>query len=101
MPHEKSSPDRNTRLLTFEEFMEDRNNFHLHFAGEIGDHLVGDIYRAQSAYVKCRVENWSRFDRLARRITDALEHNRPCSHDQYEMYLMMFPYASCNRDMFM
>jgi len=89
-------------VLPFNEFLKRKNNFHLHFAGEPGTHLVGDIYRQQNAYVECKKANPRAFANITRELTSASDHDSPdYLRKLYAAYLMMYQYAERNRDMFM
>jgi hypothetical protein len=90
--------------LSFEQFAKRQNSFHLHFVGTPGDHFVGDIYRAQPAYVACLAATGSRLTKLQSAI-DKLYSSSETSAQEfqlklYEAYLLLHPFAQRDEELF-
>lgn len=83
-------------LLSIENFVLVKNNFHLHFA----NNFVGDIYREQRAYKKCFKDNPD-FCKLAVHLATCSSYSS-CLRIAllYEAYKMMHTYAESNWKLF-
>lgn len=83
-------------LLTLENFILVKNNFHLHFE----NNFIGHIYREQRTYKKC-TENDPDFCKLAVYLITRGDHPS-CLYIAllYKAYKMMRPYAESNWEMF-
>lgn len=83
-------------LLSLENFVLVRNNFHLHFA----NNFVGRIYREQYAYQEC-VKNNPDFCKLAVYLIARGDYSS-CLYMAllYNAYKMMRPYATSNWELF-
>lgn len=83
-------------ILSFNNFLEVKNNFHGHFYRN----FMGEIYRTQSAYKKCYEANKD-FRELSSQL---MQYDDYSSDDSlmklYEAYKMMCPYAETNWEMF-
>ncbi len=91
-------------LLNYEEFKKQRNSFHLHFAGEPGNSFGGDVYRQNPPFVKCLQKHPERLKKLMREIgpkaTGIQQSTRAYEELLYKAYLLMYPYAESNQQLF-
>lgn len=88
------------RLLTFEEFERERNNFHLHFVGPVGKHAFGDAYRRSVPYTQC-VDADRGFAKLAAELCERRDFSSPEYLEKlYGAYARMHTYAETNWEIF-
>lgn len=90
------------QALSFEDFIVERDNFHLHFYGESGECVVADIYRRRPAYVKCMQAIPETLGGITRELkvrTDigSLDYQRRA----YRAYVFMYQFARSNAELFL
>ena len=107
------SEQKNTDpLLTPEEFFRRMNNFYLHFVGMPGEDNTGETMRSRDFYKQCLKENPETFGVLAKELiemwrTRIYRRGVPMSEQLpeyreklYKAYILLYPYADRNWDMF-
>ena len=92
-------------LLSAAEFEDRQNNFYLHFVGEVDLHEVGDRYRSRPAYMACTNTYQCTFRLIATRLGKFYTApGRGLSEHPwvglYEAYVLMYPFADSNNDLF-
>jgi hypothetical protein len=93
------SMENKDRMLSFAEFVKEKNSFRLHFVGKVGKHVLGDIYRGQAAYKAC-LEAHPGFAKLAAELREMNPKSPDYLAKLYAAYKLMHPYTERDWDMF-
>ncbi len=86
------------KLLDREEFERGQNNFHLHFVGQPGQHMIGDIFREREIFKWC-YQNDQEFRELAEEFFGDESYGFD-PEKLYKAYLMMAKYTEDDWDLF-
>jgi hypothetical protein len=92
----------NPDIMSFEAFLSRRNNFALHFAGKEGvPHLMGDVYRRNTAFVRCLAEDVE-FSVIAAKLRGIADRNlsEERLRELYAAYTHMRTYADTDWELF-